>query len=162
AIAHAKSQDEPDPRFAVTGSGPGTGDQQRQLKETGWIPYSVKIGTRYYSYVNTPLAIPLAVLGNFFDAMKYKHLDSTDALNHVDQFFDPKIYDAQTVEQILVNQVPFARAVNKPAINVMGEPVQKYLSARFVSDEREAALWKMLARKQAWVPVPDRETVIGK
>jgi hypothetical protein len=54
-------------------TGPRTADQRKQLQETGWIPYSIKVGDKYYSYGWTPAAIPIAILGNYLDAKKYKN-----------------------------------------------------------------------------------------
>jgi hypothetical protein len=55
-----------------------------------------------------------------------------------------------------VASVPFARRLNRPAINVLGEPVNKFISDRFLSKGRGDVLWETLAAKQAWVSVPDR------
>jgi hypothetical protein len=82
-VLAAKELNSANPSFMVNGAGPRTPDQKRELEQTGWIPYSVKVGDRYYSYAWTPEAIGLAVLGNYFDAVRYKHLDKTDTLNRV-------------------------------------------------------------------------------
>jgi hypothetical protein len=52
----------------------GTGDQKKnyELQETGWRPYSVKIGDKWFNYQNTPLSIPFANIGFARDAQKYK------------------------------------------------------------------------------------------
>lgn len=220
AVLAAQHQDEETPTFAINGAGPRTPEQRRQLKDTGWIPYSFKVGRRYVSYAQTPLAIPVAILGNYMDALKYKHLDKADLMNRVayatatggrviteqsflsglsdlfrtlqedntktafdsalggisrtvagfvvpnalkqiDQIFDSTVYDGKTIQDALINQVPFARRVNQPAINVLGDPVRKYISSRFLSEDRENELLDVLAAKQAWVPVPNRETIVG-
>jgi len=220
AALAAKYSDDDDPFFAVSGAGPRTPDQRNQLKETGWVPYSFKIGNRYYSFQPTPLAIPMAILGNYMDALKYKRLDETDALNRtayatllsgraiteqsflngvadvfellgrdstqrageagtrtvarigagflvpnlfrqVDQIFNPTVYDAKTVQAALVNQVPWVRRLNQPTLNAMGEPVEKFVAGRFTSGARTDELWRVLAAKQAWVPVVDRDTIVG-
>jgi hypothetical protein len=220
AALAAKYRDDDDPPFDINGAGPRTADQRKQLMERGWLPYSFKIGSRYYSYANTPLAVPMAILGNYMDALKYKHLGETDALNRVayatllsgrviteqsflnsiadlfemlgrdstkgsadaggrmftrmasgfvvpnlfrqiDQLNDPTLYDSTGIQAKLVNQVPWVRRLNEPALNALGEPVQKYLSSRFTSAERPDELWRVLTEKQAWVPVVDRETIVG-
>lgn len=81
ALMASENLDDPDPDFMVTGSGPRSKEQRDQLRETGWIPYSVKVGDKYYAYQNTPMGFGLAVLGNYLDAVRYKGLDKTDALN---------------------------------------------------------------------------------
>lgn len=220
AALAAKYSDDDDPPFAVTGAGPRTNEQRNQLRQRGWIPYSVKIGSRYYSYATTPLAVPMAILGNYLDALKYKRLDEVDALNRVayafllsggvitqqsflnsvadvfqmlgrdptksagqtgtrlgarigagfvvpnlfrqvDQIFDPAVYSDRGIQAALVNQVPFARRLNQPTLNALGEPVEKYVSSRFTSAGRADELWRVLSEKQAWVPVVDRETIVG-
>lgn len=83
ALATAQTLNDSDPQFSVYGEGPRTKDQRNQLKAMGWIPNSIKIGKRYYSFAQTPAAIPLAILGNYFDAIRYKKLDEADALNRV-------------------------------------------------------------------------------
>ncbi len=220
AALSAWHEDEEVPAFRVHGAGPRTADQRNQLKESGWIPYSFQVNDKFISYGYTPLAVPAAILGNYMDAVRFKHLDETDLLNRsafalftsgrviteqsflsgvadlfttlerdstkrageaavnrvaritssfvipnavrqVDQVFDPTVYDATTVQSAVVNQVPFARRQGKPAINALGEPVQKYLSAKFVSEARPNELWNTLTALQAWVPVPEREIIIG-
>lgn len=81
AAATSESLTNPAAPFAVTGSGPRDKNQRAQLKGTGWLPNALKIGDRYYSYANTPLAIPLAILGNYQDALRYKKLGEQDAAN---------------------------------------------------------------------------------
>jgi hypothetical protein len=218
-ILAARQINSGNPQFMVNGAGPRTPDQKKQLMETGWIPYSVKIGDRYVSYAWTPAAIGLAVLGNYLDAVRYKHLDKTDLMNRVayaltasgrviveqsflsgisdfietlnrdstkrggetamrsatrtassfvipnlvkqvDRIFDPIVYDAKTLEANLVASVPWVRRLNRPSINVLGEPVKNYVSSRFVSEARGDAIWNTIAQKQAWVSTSDRDTLL--
>lgn len=64
--------DEEDGIFEITAD--GTGDMQKnfELQETGWQPYSIKIGDTWYEYRNTPLAIPFAMMGYLRDGQKYR------------------------------------------------------------------------------------------
>jgi len=57
--------------FDVTGNGTGDYKKNYELKEGGWLPYSIKIGDKWYSYQNTPLAVPLAIIGNIRDLQEY-------------------------------------------------------------------------------------------
>ncbi len=75
--------DDDDPWFAISGGGPRVKGRTDQLKAGGWIPYSIKLGNRYVSYGNSPVAIPLSALGNYFDALKYRELGKTDAFNRL-------------------------------------------------------------------------------
>jgi hypothetical protein len=79
----------------------------------------------------------------------------------VDQVFDPTVYQADGIQAALVNQVPFVRRLNKPTLNTLGEPVERYVSSRFTSADRSDELWRVLTAKQAWVPAVDRETIVG-
>lgn len=215
AVLFAPDPDDDDPELALYGAGPGTGAQRSQMKAAGWQPYTVKVDNRYYSYAQTPLALPFSVMGNYFDAVRYKRLEEQDALNRaayamsvagkviteqsflsgvadlfaglgrsspkssgdaltgwaartgssvtipnavrqVDRLFDPKIYDTPTIEAALINQVPFLRSVNRPALNALGEPITSEVFSRFTSGEVEDPLWQVIARKTAWVSMPDQ------
>lgn len=81
AMAAGQYVFERDPQFMVTGSGPADPDQKKQLREAGWIPYSIKIGNRYYTYQDKTWAAPVAIVGHYMDAVRYRKLDQQDALN---------------------------------------------------------------------------------
>lgn len=81
AAAAAASIYDRDPKFAVTGGGPSDPDQKALLRQTGWIPYSVKVGDRYVSYQNTTAGLGLGIIGAYMDAVRYRNLDEQDALN---------------------------------------------------------------------------------
>lgn len=70
--------DDEDPEFMITATGPQDPRHQQQLRETGWRPYTVKIGSRYYSYQWSPLVIGLSYLGGMADAYRYKKLSERD------------------------------------------------------------------------------------
>ncbi len=217
----AKFSNDPDPTFAITGNGPDSVGHKRQLAERGWIPNSIKVGNKYYSYAWSPMAYPMAVLGNYMDAVKYKQIDKTDLDNRlayamgasarvvleqgflsgisdlieflqrdspkkssekmarwmtktassvvvpnlvrqIDRIFDPTVYDAKTVKANLYASVPFVRRLNKPALNVLGQPVQRFVSERFLSEGRADPVWKLLADKNVWVSTPDRDTLVNE
>jgi hypothetical protein len=204
--------DDDDPWFMVNGDGPREFNKKNQLRAGGWIPFSLKIGDRYVSYSNSPAAMALAAVGNYFDARRYRQLDEQDAWNRVayafttmgkvileqsfldgiarivgsldrdnvnagkqlaqsigrtagnfvipnavrqvDRIFDPTVYDAPTTEAALVNSVPFARRLNRPALNVWGEPVRNEVSKRFGGSAIADPLLQLLARRQLWVSAP--------
>ena len=79
----AEDDDEDDPWFAIYGKGPADYRRKYQLQETGWRPYSIKIGKRYYSYVYTPMSGAFSIAGNWLDAKRYGVLDDKDALTRV-------------------------------------------------------------------------------
>jgi hypothetical protein len=78
AAAH---KDEEDPKFTITANGPQDPRARRQLRETGWRPYTVKIGNTFVSYRESPLALGLAYTGSLLDAERYKKLDEQDLMN---------------------------------------------------------------------------------
>lgn len=55
----------------ITGGGPDDEKKKAQLRQSGWQPYSIKIGDTYYSYQFTPLVFMTGFLGNMNDAAKY-------------------------------------------------------------------------------------------
>lgn len=71
------------PALMVTGSGPANPDQRKALQAAGWIPNSVQIGDRYFSYADKPPQVALAMVGHYMDAVRYKNLDREDALNRL-------------------------------------------------------------------------------
>lgn len=83
AAMAAQYLNDPDPKFAITGNGPADADKRKQLIESGWHAHSVKVGDKYFDYTRTPMAIEMAVMGNYLDGLKYRHLDNSDALNRV-------------------------------------------------------------------------------
>nr|MBA3354994.1 hypothetical protein [Pyrinomonadaceae bacterium] len=68
----ASESDDDDPSFQVTGSMETVDpNKRRQLEEQGVRRYSLKIGGRYWDYRQSPLAIPLAFIGNWSDSKRY-------------------------------------------------------------------------------------------
>jgi len=59
----------------ITGAGPDDEKKKAQLRQSGWQPYSIKIGGKYYSYQYTPLVFNLGFLGNMNDAAEYSEED---------------------------------------------------------------------------------------
>jgi hypothetical protein len=58
--------------WRINGSGPDDPAAKLALSKTGWKPWSIKVGNAYISYLPTPLAIPLAFLGEITDNHHYK------------------------------------------------------------------------------------------
>lgn len=67
----APGEGEDEPQLQITANGPGDYKAQAELAETGWQRYSIKIGGTWYSYQNTPLAIPLSIIGRIRDDEQY-------------------------------------------------------------------------------------------
>lgn len=57
----------------LSGNGPSNFNHKKQLQDTGWRPNSIKIGNTWYPYQNWgPMAIPMTLVGNYFDFTKYE------------------------------------------------------------------------------------------
>lgn len=219
AAYFAGNEGDPD-KPQLHGGGPRTKAQRDQLRQTGWLPYSMQFGRTYIPYEASPNAFGLAVLGDYLDAKRYRHLEDTDALNRVgvalrlhgriatkqsfisglynlmeslsaddtktagdkmakglattgtsfvvpnllrqvDRLFDPTVYEPSGMMGTLAAQTPFVRREGRPAINVLGEPVEKYLGERFWSKRQPDDLWAAIAYQGAWIPTPDREQIVG-
>ncbi len=75
--AYAWGWDDPDDKFKrarLTANGPADAAARNQLRATGWKPHSLRVGDTYVSYLETPLAMPLAFIGNWIDGVKYNKL----------------------------------------------------------------------------------------
>lgn len=82
ALAKAYADDE-DPFFDVTGKGTGNFSKDFQLRESGWKPYSIKIGKTYIPYQYSPFAFPFAIIGNLRDSEKYRKFDEKELRDRV-------------------------------------------------------------------------------
>lgn len=66
------ASDEEEGFLEITSNGTGNIGNNYELVNNGWQRYSVRIGDKWYSYMNTPLAIPLSIIGNMRDHAKYQ------------------------------------------------------------------------------------------
>jgi len=60
-----------DEGFGIHAAGPLDFNKSKQLRSKGWMPFSVQIGNKYYSYKNTPLSLMFAFVGGVHDAKRY-------------------------------------------------------------------------------------------
>ncbi len=202
--------------FQIHGAGPPDFDDQNAKKETGWLPYSIKIGGKYISYKNTPLVFMFAWMAKIHDAKRYtpELLDQQSFINQMtyamvggakmmlDLSFlttvadvfeimgrneraaergikrllgrilspatalpfsnlwrqlardtDPTLRDPDGIVAELASAVPIASYLNKPRLNLFGEPIETrpfgWLWSQDSKDEDKRA-WRVLAEKQAW------------
>ena len=84
ALSAIGGDDEDEPFFQITAEGYGDFKRNKDLEATGWRPYSIKIGDKWYGYKLTPLNAVLAVVGALRDYEKYHKgkLDDT-AINKI-------------------------------------------------------------------------------
>jgi hypothetical protein len=83
--------------FAITGGGPSDPAARKQAREGGYVPYSFSFGgnSLKVSYLSTPLAIPLSIVGTWFDQSNYPRGRDKDMTEKV------------TSAALAVAQVPF-------------------------------------------------------
>lgn len=66
----------------IHGFGPGTQFNRQknyQKQESGWLPYSIQVGDKFFPYRNYPaLNVLLATIGEYNDAKRYGKLDRKD------------------------------------------------------------------------------------
>ena len=63
----------------LSGNGPREKKERDILIASGWRQNSVKVGDTWYPYSNWgPLTIPMALVGNYNDAMKYGNMNNKD------------------------------------------------------------------------------------
>ncbi len=63
----------------ISGSGPTEKKEREILIDSGWRQNSIKIGDTWYPYSNWgPLTIPMALVANYNDAMKYGNMTNKD------------------------------------------------------------------------------------
>jgi hypothetical protein len=67
----------------IHGNGPASPQKRKQLQAQGWIPHSVEYGGRYYSYMNTPAALGMAVIGNWKDWHRYGKAEDADGASRM-------------------------------------------------------------------------------
>lgn len=74
--------DEGNPNFMVHGVGPADYAKRAFLASSGWRPGSVQIGTEWYPYEGTAVALPLAITGNVLDLIRYGKPKKEDMADH--------------------------------------------------------------------------------
>lgn len=120
----------------------------------------------------TPLAIPLIVMGNYFDARKYGKLDEQDAmarmaylmanfgdfLLQIDRIFDPMVYDPEDAETALVSSIPFARREGCLVLNAWGDSIRFPQGRQFMSRVTPDPILSALTHRNLWISPPRRES----
>jgi hypothetical protein len=216
-------KDDEDPWFMIFGKGPKDYGKNRSWRAIGGLPYSMKIGDKYIPYKDTVLAIPFAVIGSMFDAMRFNNsapeeytqafamgLMSTAGvitensylkglmavskwisqpmtgetaekvifqqisrtgvgalvpfgglLRDIDRFQDPTRYDGMDTTTMLYSQIPFVRRLNKPTLNVLGEPVEMHVSDRYWSTPRASEELRWLVEKNAYPSFPNINSTVN-
>lgn len=80
-MSMCKDEDEEDPYFTIYGDGPRDLNARRQLQQMGWKPNTVKVGGAYFSYLYTPLAMALSIVGRHLDDYRDGKIASPHSLS---------------------------------------------------------------------------------
>lgn len=67
----------------IQGAGPSNSEKRKQLLDEGWIPYSIKVGDKYFSYKEWPIALMMAGWGSYYDQAKYGEGDNKDMISRM-------------------------------------------------------------------------------
>ena len=128
----------------ITGRGPDPSTEKGRalgkiLQESGWKPYSIRVGDTWISYQYTPMALLMTIMGNYFDKINYDGLK-------------PEEEKLQTMVKQSISQVPGA---------VLDMSFLKGLSEFFTSvgDDRRTASY--LERFAARVPTSFAPNVLN-
>lgn len=70
--------DDDEPLIEVTANGYGDFKKNYELAETGWQPYSIRVGNTWVSYQYSPLIGALSLVGNIKDFERYRGEKLTD------------------------------------------------------------------------------------
>lgn len=120
----------------ISGPGPEDPEKRRQLKESGWRPYSIKVGDTYYSYANTPIALGLGIMGNMIDWSKYQKPDQKK-----DQAFaEATVYSVFGLASYLVSQSFISGLANFMDIFGSSKGKANFAIRNFMSSTASAAV----------------------
>lgn len=83
-------------------------------------------------------------------------------LRFVDRSFDPLVYSPDDIKGALVASVPWARAVNKPALDLFGSPVQLGPWDTMARELTTDPVLKVMAKRDLWVAPADAGHVYAR
>jgi hypothetical protein len=155
-----KDDDGQDDGFTITGGGPSDPAARKQAREGGYVPYSFSFGGNSVklSYLSTPLAIPLSIVGTWFDQSNYPRGREKDLTEKV------------TSAALAVAQVPFNQSFLQGLSNLFkmldGTSEGQDVSAlqNFFSGAVGNAVPNVLKQAdQIFEPIPQQQTsFVGK
>ena len=82
----------------------------------------------------------------------------------LDRTFDPVLRDNSTFIEAIMREIPVASRGVDPRLNVLGEtiPQQTGPVSLVFSPAREDPLWRLIAKNEAWISVPEKTQHLGK
>ena len=87
-------------------------------------------------------------------------------VKQIDKLFDPTVYDANTLTEYMLKNIPIARGALLPKINVLGEDVgtDEGISDRLLfnltSKQKADPVWQFIVKNKAWVSVPSKSMTV--
>lgn len=98
----------------ITGGGPATKEEKEAMKLSGWQPYSVKIGGKYFSYNRLdPLATTVGIIADMKDAMLYRDLEPHQ-LGRMFQILSQTVVNNVTSKSFLEGIDNLTKAIMEP------------------------------------------------
>lgn len=79
----------------ITAKGPSDPAKNRQWRDGGGLPYSIKVGDTSVSYKDSPLLLPLAIAGHVADSLRYQKAKSDMVLE--DRVVDAMVRSAPVI-----------------------------------------------------------------
>jgi hypothetical protein len=111
----------------IHGNGPGSSQHRKQLQATGWIPHSVEFNGKYYSYMNTPAALGLAIIGNYLDWHRYGKGDEADGVGRA-AFTTKAVANAIVSQGMLDSMKRFFEALGSESTSEGADKLQKLVA----------------------------------
>lgn len=112
-----------------SGKGPGEGEGGRReaLQRQGWMPYSCKVGDRWYSYNRAdPFGMTMGFASDISEAMRKGEIDQDD----VDEWYEVAAMAIATVSQVTISKTYLEGFAN--FVEVMMEPKRR--SRQYIQD----------------------------
>lgn len=110
----------------ISGKGPKDKGEREAMQRQGWMPYSVKVGDRWYSYNRTdPLGAMLGFSADAAEAVRRGEMNEDD----VDEWQEVMAMGIASVSQVAINKT-YLRGASE-FINVMSDPTrygEKYVN----------------------------------
>ena len=79
----------------------------------------------------------------------------------LDKLWDPTHYTSQSMTGLLMSQVAFARRLNDPMLDALGQPVQERPFSAFAATQTADPVWQALADKGVWLPATPKTEWLG-
>jgi len=123
----------------ISGPGPTQPESKDQLRATGWLPFSIRIGGKWFPYSETQVGMALGALGTYFDAVRYGRLGNKSELAKI-QFLAQGAFASFANRTSITALNDFTEAITNPRVRkdettfkALGRLSSGVLSSRVVS-----------------------------